>query len=673
MARRAVQSTDAVARRPYHEVFCFAFSSAGDKPAAKVQRIIPFLFLLFLPLAALADGMVIPTVAYPAKVTIPDQRALICYTNGTERLVIETRFTGSGTNFAWVVPLPNQPVIEEATTGLFPTLQYLFRPEIIREVPQYYGLFLELIWVVYVLQWVRPTGRVKLLDFLVCLSIGAAIAILGSTEEASWGGSAFLSLIVFADLFLIMCVIRLWNHLPRSLGVAMLGTFLILQSAPFLISGSLEPLEDTPKFWAFLWGFDLILIASLIFWYKAPRIIGTAILLCLMTPQLLLVVATGSAGTRSAGIHGAATLGASNTSADSTADLTVSILDRKIVGIFETTTITSKNAKALQAWLSENGYVIPANSEPVIADYVKDGWVFVATKVRRDNAGVETSTPHPLSFTFRTGKAVYPMRLTGLGGKPLDVELYVFGQALAQANHFKVERCTKPEYPTPPPNDRWSWDWQSPSPVTLAIVHPLLRNWAIGFPVATKLVGKLSPADMRKDFWLDWRPFTEQKNRLFSRKAALTAALNWSTGILGVSLLVVFILAFNDRKRSPIFSKLAGIMTIFSLSLGVAIWLALPKTEVRLVQIHHGDIEEAFYSMSQEMSDSVTNHAPAAVARAYASNWARQHSETLQNHYLGGPVREEDSPGNYVIREVGGKLQFVCYDAEGAEYVQNIP
>ena len=100
----------------------------------------------------MADGMVVPTIAYPAKITIPDQRALICYSNGTERLVIETRFTGAGTNFAWVVPLPGQPVIEEATTGLFPTLQYLFRPEIMHEVPRYYIGILIALGFVYLLR-----------------------------------------------------------------------------------------------------------------------------------------------------------------------------------------------------------------------------------------------------------------------------------------------------------------------------------------------------------------------------------------------------------------------------------------------------------------------------------------------------------------------------------------
>ena len=69
-------------------------------------------------MAALADGMVIPTIAYPAKITIPDQCALICFTNGTERLVIETRFTGSGTNFAWVVPLPKPAGHRRSDNGI---------------------------------------------------------------------------------------------------------------------------------------------------------------------------------------------------------------------------------------------------------------------------------------------------------------------------------------------------------------------------------------------------------------------------------------------------------------------------------------------------------------------------------------------------------------------------
>ena len=53
-----------------------------------MKRVFPFLVLLLMPAAALADGMVFRPIAVAANVSIPDQRALIHFTNGTERLVI---------------------------------------------------------------------------------------------------------------------------------------------------------------------------------------------------------------------------------------------------------------------------------------------------------------------------------------------------------------------------------------------------------------------------------------------------------------------------------------------------------------------------------------------------------------------------------------------------------
>ena len=34
---------------------------------------------------------------------------------------------------------------------------------------------------------------------------------------------------------------------------------------------------------------------------------------------------------------------------------------------------------------------------------------------------------------------------------------------------------------------------------------------------------------------------------------------------------------------------------------------------------------------------------------------------------LGGKIREEDSPGNYLIRDRDGQLEFVVFDMLGAE------
>ena len=59
-----------------------------------IKRVAAWLLLL-APAAALADGMVFHPTAIGSEVRIPDQRALICFSNGIERLVIETRFVGS--------------------------------------------------------------------------------------------------------------------------------------------------------------------------------------------------------------------------------------------------------------------------------------------------------------------------------------------------------------------------------------------------------------------------------------------------------------------------------------------------------------------------------------------------------------------------------------------------
>lgn len=99
-------------------------------------------FLAFAP-AAFGDGKVFPfalqRVAHPV---IPDQQALIHFKDGRETLAIETRFSGEGTDFAWVVPLPSVPQVSAGTRGLFPSLQFLFRQRVSRGVQHWYVLAL---------------------------------------------------------------------------------------------------------------------------------------------------------------------------------------------------------------------------------------------------------------------------------------------------------------------------------------------------------------------------------------------------------------------------------------------------------------------------------------------------------------------------------------------------
>jgi hypothetical protein len=205
---------------------------------------------------------------------------------------------------------------------------------------------------------------------------------------------------------------------------------------------------------------------------------------------------------------------------------------------------------------------VPNNAEPVIASYVKDGWVFVATKVRRDKPDNEPSTPHPLSFTFKTDKPVYPMRLTGLNSQSLMVDLYVFCNACAAAPHFKLKAA----------------------PGRTSFIHCCTNGLAIQrwSPSSLRHFHPLTCATM---FGWNRSPFLfEQKNRLFSRQGAMTTALNWGVGAFCRRLIIVCLLAFANEKYKTKLPRRIGVITLAGIVLVALIYLSLPKIEVKLVK-----------------------------------------------------------------------------------------
>ena len=102
----------------------------------------------------------------------------------------------------------------------------------------------------------------------------------------------------------------------------------------------------------------------------------------------------------------------------------VKVLTRQVVGIYDTTTLTSADGRALLHWLNRHGFHTPATALPVISDYSKQGWMFVAATINRDAPGIDSSRPHPLAFTFLSEKPVYPLRLTGVENTHCSIELF---------------------------------------------------------------------------------------------------------------------------------------------------------------------------------------------------------------------------------------------------------
>lgn len=103
----------------------------------------------------------------------------------------------------------------------------------------------------------------------------------------------------------------------------------------------------------------------------------------------------------------------------------VQVVSREKVGPYDVSILASDDPMALLYWLNENGYAFPKRGEPILDDYISEGWYFMATRVRPGaNANLDVDV-QPLWLSFRTQRPVYPMRLTSLVTTPIDVLIYV--------------------------------------------------------------------------------------------------------------------------------------------------------------------------------------------------------------------------------------------------------
>jgi hypothetical protein len=557
------------------------------------KRLLGALWLLFMAglWTARGDGKVFSTPRAFPNVAVPDQRALIHYSNGTERLVIETSFAGSGTNFAWVIPVPSVPKIEPVTSGLFPTLQVLFSPTVIHAVPRYYLGVLLAGALLYLLLTVRPTGRMLSSDVGACLT---AAASAGLVERLLLFG-------VLLGLFLLFATHQVRRGRKPELSV--------------------------------------------------PVAFGIALLLAgLLLPAL--ATAKAGAGADQAGVE---------------------VLERQTVGLFDTATLSAKEPKTLVQWLQTNGFVASSNVTPAVENYIREGWVFVAAKARRDRDTASPERLHPLAFTFATTNPVYPLRLTGVDNDSCSIELFVFGPGRAEVPGFQVDHCEAPLYPKESDQARLTREG-------LQVRHPQLRVLVDGAPAATKLTAHLRKPDMQSDAAIAWRPFQPYQTVVHSTRGAAIKAAN-----LAVPLLVAGVLALGVARQRTGSSKqrwrLAGrCVCTLALVAGFAFFLSLPRIAVRSfrgsrIALHSQHLEAALdlrITLGSE-SGKLPSQGDRILEMARArltTFWSTPGKRWRHNVFTGLPVHEEDSPGNYVLRDSPDGLEYVWFDADGAEHAE---
>jgi uncharacterized membrane protein YoaK (UPF0700 family) len=339
----------------------------------------------------------------------------------------------------------------------------------------------------------------------------------------------------------------------------------------------------------------------------------------------------------------------------------VTVHERKIVGDYETATISSESADALTSWLAENGFQMLAQAGPVIAEYVKDGWVFVATRLSRE-AQSGASTPHPLVFRFETNQCIYPMRLTGLQNRPLALDLYVFGSGRGSAPGMTAVRCDAAKF-----KDSYGRG--------LYLTHSGLASLVGGAKAGTRLTGVLSPEQMRKDVPISFGRVSRAGGSIYSEWSAHMIAANLAVSSF-IAVVVVTALRLRRKGRNLIASVawLGGpVLAAIAVGAGLRFWL--PTTD-NVVYGHPYRLSVTHRSIAQRIDLRIDEEQKRDMSFVATPQWIRGLETEFggwDDKTWGEPsgIRWEDSPGNFIVRGGGAMgLEYVWYGHDGSEQTE---
>lgn len=104
----------------------------------------------------------------------------------------------------------------------------------------------------------------------------------------------------------------------------------------------------------------------------------------------------------------------------------VTVIHEGTVGPYATVTLESNDGDKLTAWLTQNGYSVPPDIAPVIAEYVEEGFDFIALRL---SPGADVNQMTPVRVVTPGPPGPLPLRMVKAGvGDYVGITLYVIGE-----------------------------------------------------------------------------------------------------------------------------------------------------------------------------------------------------------------------------------------------------
>jgi MYXO-CTERM domain-containing protein len=157
--------------------------------------------------------------------------------------------------------------------------------------------------------------------------------------------------------------------------------------------------------------------------------------------------------------------GGSSSSGSSSGGVTV--ISQQQVGPYDTVQLSSTDPMALENWLTVNGYVIPADVQTIVGQYVSEGFDFLALRLA---PGQGVQAMRPVRVTSPGAGLSLPLRMVAAGtGATVGLTLWVIGDGRYEAQNFA-------NFTISPSNLVWDWSTNTSNYATLRAQDEMNRG-----------------------------------------------------------------------------------------------------------------------------------------------------------------------------------------------------
>lgn len=130
----------------------------------------------------------------------------------------------------------------------------------------------------------------------------------------------------------------------------------------------------------------------------------------------------------------------------------VTVIAQQNVGPYSTVQLHATDPNALNNWLTQNGFAIPAAVQPIVDEYQKEQFDFLAMKLI---PGQGVQAMRPVRVTTQGASAVLPLRMVAAGtGATVAITLWVVSDGRYEPQDFPWFHIT---------DDELVWDWTTNS------------------------------------------------------------------------------------------------------------------------------------------------------------------------------------------------------------------